>query len=65
MRQKSEVKLEEDGWSAVQAARHHQLRKEVSRRLARPGAIADVVRAEVVHLGFSPQEVYAEILRQS
>lgn len=66
MKEKEKVKHEEeDGRKAIQAARRLQLRKEISKRMGRPGAIAEAVKAEVVRLGFSPREVYAEMFRQS
>ncbi len=65
MKHQHKVQVEEDGEKAIEHARRAQLKKEVSKRLGQPGAIADLVRAEVVRLGFTPQEVYAEMCRQS
>jgi hypothetical protein len=65
MKAAAKITVEESGEKAIRHARRHQLRKEVSKRIGRPGANADAVKAQVVRLGFSPQEVYAEILRQS
>ncbi len=65
MNKRGKTEREDSRWEIVQRARRHQLRNEVSKRMRRPGAIADDVKAQVVQLGFSPREVYAEILRQS
>jgi kynureninase len=65
MTHRHKVKVEEGGEKAIEDARRAQLKKEVSKRLGQPGAIADLVRAQVVRLGFTPQEVHAEMFRQS
>jgi hypothetical protein len=65
MKHRHKVKVEEDGEKVIEHARHAQLKREISKRMGQPGAIADLVRAQVVRLGFTPQEVYAEMFRQS
>ena len=65
MKHRHKVKVEEDGEKVIAHARHAQLKREISKRMGQPGAIADLVRAQVVRLGFTPQEVYAEMFRQS
>ena len=65
MKTKGNNKSDETGEQAIQAARCKQLRKEVSKRMDRPGSNAEAVKVQIVRLGFSPLEVSEEIFRHS